>query len=820
MKKSLYWTGGILGTLIILVAVVPYFIDWSQYKAPILKQVKEATGRDLKIDGPIRIALLPTPTVMVRDVKLSNLPGGKEQYMVQLKSLDLSLSLFNLFKGEIGISSLELVKPTIHLETLKDGRQNWDLMPKAKDKPAPKEISTSEEKAPPQDASMIAAALHNLIISDGTLTFSDLQKGSYQSLEGFNLKGDLDSLQGPFKLKGNLSVAGMALSFTSSVGKLDEKNIPLSSSLSIKQGKFDMGTMDLKGTIEMASLTMTGTLESSSFKAPLTLELPNKTLDFKKGGTFSSKITASPKTVDLPNIAIAMGGLSIKGSLKYGIESKKVSKELTISDGNAALKVVTNGTVYPEGNFKGQMKIASKDPQAFLNWIIVDKGFKIPAPLSVTTSLDVSAKRIAANSVSLSLGQNSLTGKFGFVLSTGDTNLGLKMSDVGPWLRMVGASEYKTPLNLMVVLESNEKSSENYMKGSIEAFGGDIQVKGTFDPNKLSYDFALAVNKLALSKITGTPLKIDRVSLKSQVKGTPQSATLTLLNSDLMGIDLKGKLDLSLKSGKPTLKGKLESSQVNLDPILAYMDLEDLSVAVAYRSDGVPLFHLTRNGPPTHQSPLPRTPLDLSALSIADVDVDLMLKNLLVKGFKLTQVKLPIKIANGTLGVSSLDASAYGGSVGGNVKLASSNNNLTTDLSIKNVSLPEAAASSLPQAAREYIRGGTINASMKANAKGKSVYDMVAASSGAADISVNNIALGVNVDAFVSALKKSDVISGVVGIFDALTSRGETRISSLKIDFLLKDGVLRSQRIDLDSEDVSLNGAAALSLISRNGSWM
>jgi len=55
---------------------VPFFIDLNDYKAEIAAKAKEATGRDLAIDGNISLSILPTPTVTVAGLRFGNAPGG------------------------------------------------------------------------------------------------------------------------------------------------------------------------------------------------------------------------------------------------------------------------------------------------------------------------------------------------------------------------------------------------------------------------------------------------------------------------------------------------------------------------------------------------------------------------------------------------------------------------------------------------------------------------------------------------------------------------------------------------------------------------
>src|ERR1700689_228757 len=127
MKKFVI---GILIIILLLVAAAlaaPFVIPTDIYKAKLIAAVKDSTGRELKIDGPISFSLLPQIALSAQDVSFANAPGGIAEDMVQLKSMALKLKLLPLLTGTVEIDSLVLVDPAIALEIDKQGRPNWDF---------------------------------------------------------------------------------------------------------------------------------------------------------------------------------------------------------------------------------------------------------------------------------------------------------------------------------------------------------------------------------------------------------------------------------------------------------------------------------------------------------------------------------------------------------------------------------------------------------------------------------------------------------------------------------------------------------------------
>ena len=125
MKKLLIGVAGIVVLIIVAALVAPFFIPVDTYKAKVIALVKEQTGRDLRIAGPVSFSLLPSIALQANDVTFANPPGAASPNMIQLKTLDVSLNLLPLLHGAIEIDHFKLVSPAIDLEVDKEGKPNW-----------------------------------------------------------------------------------------------------------------------------------------------------------------------------------------------------------------------------------------------------------------------------------------------------------------------------------------------------------------------------------------------------------------------------------------------------------------------------------------------------------------------------------------------------------------------------------------------------------------------------------------------------------------------------------------------------------------------
>src|SRR5476651_421525 len=171
-KKLLIGGGGVVGVLIVALLVAPSFFDLNKYKPEIVSQVKKATGRDLVLDGPVTLSLLPTPSAGVSKVRFVNVVGSKNANMVEVKSVEVKPSLLALLGGNVEVSSVTVVEPKIVLEVSAEGKPNWEFAPSVEEaKPAAAKPSS------PKSNSYRPLSLGSLVIENGTLLFRDAKAG-------------------------------------------------------------------------------------------------------------------------------------------------------------------------------------------------------------------------------------------------------------------------------------------------------------------------------------------------------------------------------------------------------------------------------------------------------------------------------------------------------------------------------------------------------------------------------------------------------------------------------------------------------------------
>ena len=233
-KKVLIGSGSVIALLIVLLVAAPFFIDVNAFKLEIAAEVKKATGRELVIDGPIELSLLPTPVVTVKGVKFFNVPGSKNANMVEVKSVTVKPAILPLLSGVIEVDEVTLVEPKIVLEINAAGKPNWEFAP-----------SVAEAKpAAPKAGPARPLSLGRLTIENGTLIFSDAKAGLSMVAEKANFTASVGSLDGPYSLAGNATVNGSALKLDLAVGARGQAGHNAELSLQVGGGR-----LGFKGTL-------------------------------------------------------------------------------------------------------------------------------------------------------------------------------------------------------------------------------------------------------------------------------------------------------------------------------------------------------------------------------------------------------------------------------------------------------------------------------------------------------------------------------------------------------------------------------------------
>ena len=130
--------------------------------------VKDATGRDLKISGPVSLKIFPSFGVTAEQVSLSNASWASDAQMLTLKYIEMNIKLLPLLTGNVEISSMYLKGLDARLQTNKAGVGNWDMTSSGS---APNASGNSVDQSTSDDSAFVA--LEKVNISEAQISYQE-----------------------------------------------------------------------------------------------------------------------------------------------------------------------------------------------------------------------------------------------------------------------------------------------------------------------------------------------------------------------------------------------------------------------------------------------------------------------------------------------------------------------------------------------------------------------------------------------------------------------------------------------------------------------
>ncbi len=124
-RSVLIAIGGALALTFAGSAVLVALVDAGRFRPQIAAAVEAATGRPLRVDGAVRLDLLPFPAIAVEDAGLANPPGFAEPYLIRWRELALGARLGPLLRGQLELTRIRLTGLELRLERRADGGVNW-----------------------------------------------------------------------------------------------------------------------------------------------------------------------------------------------------------------------------------------------------------------------------------------------------------------------------------------------------------------------------------------------------------------------------------------------------------------------------------------------------------------------------------------------------------------------------------------------------------------------------------------------------------------------------------------------------------------------
>jgi uncharacterized protein involved in outer membrane biogenesis len=301
-------------------------IDFNEYRSAIADQVKQATGRELKIAGTLDVGLSLTPTVAVDDVTFANAPWGSRPEMATIKRFETELQLIPLIFGDIKVNRVVLKGADILLETDAKGQANWNFGPAG--------AAAQSETAPSGGTAGNLPVVNKIAFEDVTITYKDgvAKKTQTVAFQKFSAEMADAASQIALEIVGNLN--GNPVSASGTIGSLSGivANQPMPIDL---KGSGGGATFAAKGTIEQpaagkgVAIALTAEGNSLADMTPLT----GSPMPPLGPYSFSGNLSDAKGGYQVAGMQMKMGGSDVAGdaSIALGGERPKIVAKLSSS---------------------------------------------------------------------------------------------------------------------------------------------------------------------------------------------------------------------------------------------------------------------------------------------------------------------------------------------------------------------------------------------------------------------------------------------------------------------------------------------------------
>lgn len=393
----------IKGLLTLMVAVVVtavailYSTDFNAYKDDIRSLVREATGRDLVIEGNFKPTLSLTPSLVVERVKFSNAPWGSQKDMARIGALRAELELLPAFFGEIRIKQVVLSGADILLETNAEGIGNWVMKPQE-----PKQKEQSPGSAP------TIPTFDRVLIENSRIVWRDGRAGTRSTITIERLRAQARTLESPLGINLKGSYDGHPVALDGTIGSLAA--LTTGSALALNFSLHAGGAkVAVKGDIKrpLSGTGITVGLKVSGKNLATLNGLTGASLPSIGPYDLSATLSDQDRRWQFKGLKLSMGGSDLAGTLTIdpgvkptGIKANLKStllREVDFRDRTVSKAVV-----------KSQSKPEKSSGNTEDNRVFSDEVLPLDMPRDTNLKLTLRAKRIetsnkAVNEASLDL---------------------------------------------------------------------------------------------------------------------------------------------------------------------------------------------------------------------------------------------------------------------------------------------------------------------------------------------------------------------------------------------------------------------------------
>lgn len=247
LVKYILWIGAACIGLFAVAAIALYlFFDANDFREDISQSVKSETGRDLVIEGDIKLDLFPWLAVAVGKTTLGDAPGYSDEPLLSFDSASFSVQLLPLIlRQEILVGAADIDGLQVNLKVNESGRANWsDLI---------EEEKAGSVETDTDDVAPGAINIDSIKVSNSALRYRNDESNETVVLEDVNLR------VGKLQDDGTDVPVSASLKFSANPGGLGgDLSLESLVAFDADTAVLNLGDLQLDGTIEgVASIPTT-----------------------------------------------------------------------------------------------------------------------------------------------------------------------------------------------------------------------------------------------------------------------------------------------------------------------------------------------------------------------------------------------------------------------------------------------------------------------------------------------------------------------------------------------------------------------------------
>lgn len=403
---------GVLGLVVVgAVVYITTFFDPNDLKPRLVEAVRQQSGLEMALDGPLSWSFYPRLGVSIEDAR-AWLPqqSPDETAFAAIERAEVSMAFAPLLSGEVAIDGLILDGMRLDLVRDEQGRGNWEALLEQVSDPVPENAGEEAGKTPGEgsegggEVPSVALDIARVQVENSRIRYADPRSDLDVTVRNLSLTGTNVSPSSAFPLKGSFMLDSLTPKLSSRVDLKSRVR------LGLDEGRYTFENLQLETKTQLAKFQereQALALEASRIVAEL--ETGHYQLD-------EGEITASLGHPSLGEKPLHVS-LTFATEVDTGQETAQIRDLLLTSDKNLKLSGMLSVTdLMTTPSYTGQINLAPLSVRPWLERFGVSldtANDEALTEVALTTPLKGNSDQLALTGLTLVVDDTTLTGRLG-----------------------------------------------------------------------------------------------------------------------------------------------------------------------------------------------------------------------------------------------------------------------------------------------------------------------------------------------------------------------------------------------------------------------